>query len=283
MEVYKFGEIFVEVDGENEFDFTRIILRGPNEDFYYAETKDRFLTSSEIDIDSLEKISIDTDNCWPRYSARLLRAPSPVPPDSYVKEAEFLYYNSDTKEMPLRNLAAHEIEAYEILRQYPHANIVEYRGCVVSDGRISGICLAKLEMSLYKRMQDSTPFDKYLVLEGIERGIRHLHSLGIVHNDINPATIMLDKLDRPVIIGSDIWQSINGSKYDYALFENDIFGLSKIIEFIFDPSSGDSSSDESTSENASQASTSATGPTSGSRDESDSFDTTPESPVDSRE
>ncbi|KAG6111891.1 hypothetical protein E4U13_004543 [Claviceps humidiphila] len=246
MEVYKFGELLVEIDGENEFDFTRIVLRGPNGDFHYAETKDRFFTSSEIDIDSLEKISIDTDKCWPRYSARLLRAPSPVPPDSYVKEAEFLYYNKDLKGTPLRDLTAHEIEAFELLRQHPHPNIVEYRGCVVSDGRIFGICLAKLEMSLYKRMQDSTPFDKFLIYEGIERGIRHLHSLGIVHNDINPETIMLDKLDRPVIIGLDNWLSINGSKYDYALFENDIFGLSKIVEFIFDPSSGDSPSDEST-------------------------------------
>ncbi|CCE31335.1 uncharacterized protein CPUR_05186 [Claviceps purpurea 20.1] len=254
MEVNEFAEFFVPIDGEDEFYLTRIILRGPNEDFYYAETKDRFHTSSEIDIDSLEKISIDTDKCWPRYSARLLRAPSPVPPDSYVKEAEFLYYNIDTKATRLRNLAAHEIEAFELLRQHPHPNIVEYRGCVVSDGRISGICLAKLEMSLYERMQDSTPFDKDLFLEGIERGIRHLHSLGIVHNDINPATIMLDKLDRPVIIDLDTWQqngqeldmkkgtpdwSINGSKYDYALFEKDIFGLSKIREFIYDPSSGE--------------------------------------------
>ncbi|KAG6055413.1 hypothetical protein E4U32_006313, partial [Claviceps aff. humidiphila group G2b] len=86
---------------------------------------------------------------------------------------------------------------------------------------------------------ESTPFDKGLFYEGIERGIRHLHSLGIVHNDINPKTIMLDKLDRPVIICLDIWRSINGSKYDYALFENDIFGLSKILEFIYDPSSGE--------------------------------------------
>lgn len=31
------------------------------------------------------------------------------------------------------------------------------------------------------------------ILEGIENGIRHLHSLGPVHNDINPSNIMLDK------------------------------------------------------------------------------------------
>ncbi|KAG6072847.1 hypothetical protein E4U15_006739 [Claviceps sp. LM218 group G6] len=243
MEVYRFAEMFIEIDGEDEFDYTRFILRGQNGDFYYADTKDRFFTSSEIDMDNLDKISIDTDICWPRYSDRLLRAPSPVPQDSYVKEADFIYYNNDPEARPLRDLVSLEIEAYEILRQHPHPNIVEYRGCVVSNGRISGICLAK-----YKRhsMRDA-PLNKDLFLEGIERGIRHLHSLGVIHNDIKPQNIMLDELDRPVIIDFDSWGrqeqelemkkgtpewSINGSKYEYALCENDMFALSKLREFI---------------------------------------------------
>ncbi|KAG6019233.1 hypothetical protein E4U19_007387 [Claviceps sp. Clav32 group G5] len=133
-------------------------------------------------------------------------------------------------------------------------------------------------------MADSTPFDKDLFLDGIERGIRHLHSLGIVHNDINPANIMLDELDRPIIIDFDAWQKngqelgitkgtlgwrIEGSRY--ALFENDLFALSKIQVFMYDPSSGKPPS-RSTSSNSSQTSTSSTtsGTSSGStRDVSD--------------
>lgn len=38
------------------------------------------------------------------------------------------------------------------------------------------------------------------VLEGVERGIRHLHSLRVVHNDINPSNIMLDDADVAIII-----------------------------------------------------------------------------------
>lgn len=30
------------------------------------------------------------------------------------------------------------------------------------------------------------------VLAGVERGIRHLHGLGWVHNDVNPSNIMVD-------------------------------------------------------------------------------------------
>lgn len=37
------------------------------------------------------------------------------------------------------------------------------------------------------------------VLAGIERGIKHLHSLGLVHTDVNPSNIMLD-WDEAVII-----------------------------------------------------------------------------------
>jgi len=37
------------------------------------------------------------------------------------------------------------------------------------------------------------------ILEGVESGIRHLHSLGFVHNDINPSNIMLYN-DTAVII-----------------------------------------------------------------------------------
>ncbi|KAG6310201.1 hypothetical protein E4U44_005812, partial [Claviceps purpurea] len=61
MEVLHFDEIFVEKDGELEFGYTNVIIRGPDGDLYYANTEDRFLTSSEIDIDSLDKTSINTD------------------------------------------------------------------------------------------------------------------------------------------------------------------------------------------------------------------------------
>ncbi|KAG6298411.1 hypothetical protein E4U45_005126 [Claviceps purpurea] len=92
---------------------------------------------------------------------------------------------------------------------------------------------------------------------------------------------MLDELDRPVIIDFDSWGregqklgpgmkkgtlewSINGSPYEYALCENDMFALSKLREFISrEPLA------ESTSASASQASTSATTSTGGSRDVSE--------------
>ncbi|KAG6085617.1 hypothetical protein E4U15_001204 [Claviceps sp. LM218 group G6] len=270
MEIYKSAEIFDFKNDDAEFVHTKLIIRGPNRDFYYASTEDRFFTSSKLDLDNLDKTPIDIDNVWPRYSARLLRAPLPVPQDSYIKEADFFVPGEYPELLPPGGLVLHEIAAYELLRQHPHPNISQYHGCVVSDE---------------ERMEVSTPLDKELCLEGIERGIRHLHSLGIVHNDISPYNIMMDEMDRPIIIDFDSWQK-NGQKLGikkgspgwwkedskYALFENDFFSLSQIQAFVC--ASSASSRDpltESTSAtaNASKASTSATTSIGGSRDVSD--------------
>ncbi|KAG6092721.1 hypothetical protein E4U30_005092 [Claviceps sp. LM220 group G6] len=277
MEVLKYTTFWVEKDGEDKFDFTKIIIRGPNRDFYYAISQDRFGDSSEINLDNLDKIPIHTDSIWPRYSDRFLRASSPVPEDS--KETNLFFYVEcleGKEEMSHSDLVLHEIEAYELLRRHPHPNIVEYRGCIVSDDRIPGICLAKYEMTLRQRMKVSTPFDKDRCLEGIERGIRHLHSLGIVHNDLKPDNVMLDELDRPVIIDFDSWGR-EGQKFAPGMKKSTLEWSINGSPF-YDPSSGKPLA-ESTSANALQASTSTTTSTRGSRDFSDSFGTTPKSPV----
>ncbi|KNG88761.1 hypothetical protein ANOM_002816 [Aspergillus nomiae NRRL 13137] len=48
-------------------------------------------------------------------------------------------------------------------------------------------------------------------LEGILAAIRHLHSLGLVHNDINPANIMLDEDGTFILIDFDSCRYIGES------------------------------------------------------------------------
>jgi len=61
-------------------------------------------------------------------------------------------------------------------------------------------------VTLSQVLKDGTPFNRERCFCGIEAGVNHLHSLGIIHNDINPTNVMMvgsgDEME-PVIIDFD--------------------------------------------------------------------------------
>lgn len=127
----------------------------------------------------------------------------------------------------------------ELLKQHPHPNLATYLGCQVSSNeRVTGLCFVKYQRTL---MQEVNPgcFMKWRlrlerakggkdgkdykrVLAVIEAGIRHIHSLGLVHNDINPSNVMLNG-DEVVIIdlGSCRWvgESLEGVGRTYEWYD----------------------------------------------------------------
>jgi serine/threonine protein kinase len=109
------------------------------------------------------------------------------------------------------------VKICEILKQNPHPNIAQYHGCaVVNDGSIRGIYFTKYDQTLmdkvnparrnkvdfaYERGEaDHSEIDGWL--KEIELGLKHLHGLGIIHNDINPCNIMFQG-ETAVIIDFD--------------------------------------------------------------------------------
>lgn len=68
--------------------------------------------------------------------------------------------------------------------------------------------------------------DRDAWFNGIEKGIQHLHYLGLVHNDINPANIMLDETGTPIIIDFDscrlIGQDLEGVGRTYEWFDESV-------------------------------------------------------------
>lgn len=44
-------------------------------------------------------------------------------------------------------------------------------------------------MTLLQKLKEATPFDRAFCLEGIDSGVRHMHSLGLIHNYLNPGNI----------------------------------------------------------------------------------------------
>ncbi|KAK3391220.1 kinase-like domain-containing protein [Podospora didyma] len=238
MEICEHGEIFVERDDDLIFDHTKIILRDANDEYFYAKTNQRMTRVSIVDVNGLDTTRIPADHIWPLANPKFTRAPDPLPPTSYLKRPRLLYYGLD--DLDCGNQILTEVEACEVLKRYPHPNIAPYLGCIVKEGRIRGLAFARYSVTLSQMLKDETPFDRGHCLCGIEAGVRHMHKLGLVHNDLNPSNIMMDG-DNPVIIdfdsckregdelgskaGTDGW-TLNGQ--DQALRENDLYSLSKI-------------------------------------------------------
>ncbi|PUU77425.1 serine/threonine-protein kinase-like protein [Tuber borchii] len=244
MEVCEQADMFAEEHEDLVFSHTKIILREGNQ-YYYAITSRQYPATSKVDLGELDIVPIPTSQMWPSFSAQFGRAPEPLPQDCFVKRPSLLNYRDTEDFNHLRSLLLNEAEVCEILRASPHPNIAQYLGCIVEDDKIMGLCFVKYGMNLSERVtKDSRPFDADLILQGIQEGIRHLHSLGLIHCDINPTNIVMDG-DTPVIVDFDscrregeklgikggTWGWTN-EDFEFARPENDEYGLSKIRDFL---------------------------------------------------
>ncbi|KAL6409955.1 Mitogen-activated protein kinase 8 [Ilyonectria robusta] len=215
VDVLEMNEAFEEVDGSFKFTGTLIVYRAGN-NMRHAISKARYFSPSEVRAEHLiNDILIPVSAYSPPFSSQFTRAPGTLPRDIYIKKPQLISYDRVQQGSELPNHIAdsilREIEICEILKRHPHPNITAYLGCQVSDGRITGICFAKYDCTLMQRANPGSFMkrksrtvlrkteDYSRILEGVESGIRYLHSLGLVHNDINPSNIMLDG-DVPIII-----------------------------------------------------------------------------------
>jgi serine/threonine protein kinase len=142
----------------------------------------------------------------------------------------------------------HEAQMCEMIKRSPHRNVVKYFGCLVDeDGRISELCFARYRKTLNQMVKDGEIFDRKACLGDIRAGIEHLHSLGMIHCDINPHNVFTDVKDFVIgdfdsctlegdelgaKAGTDGWTS---DDFVLARRENDWFGFAKIEQFLFPP------------------------------------------------
>lgn len=263
IDVLEMNESFEEIDGCFKFAATLLVYRTNNE-VHHAVLKARYSSPSDVIAEHLENdIRIPISAYCPPFSSRFTRAPDPLPKDSYIKKPSLISYDR-IRQGPRPNSIAEsvliEADICELLMRYPHPNIVTYLGCQVSGSRITGLCFVKHQRTLMQEVNPSglmkrqsraarqTTKDYSCALAGIESGIRHLHSLGLAHNDINPANIMLDG-DKAIIIdfGScrAVGESLEGvgrtyewydEKLQRAVFENDLHDLEEIRIWLSDRS-----------------------------------------------
>ena len=237
------GEQWAEKDDDLVFDKTKIIIRQGNSVFM-ATTGKMESGLKGLDIEDLERIRIPPEHFRPQFKESLTRALVPLPGEIYVKRPRLLSWDSEDRGS-IAALVLQEAEVCEILKKHPHPNIAQYYGCLVENGRITGLCSTNYKSDLEKTLankKDITEKEKLAYSTAIGDGIRHLHQLGLAHNDINPSNIMMDG-EKPVVIDFDSAMPIGeklGDKVgtfgwelegaEFSERENDLYGLKKIQE-----------------------------------------------------
>jgi len=179
MEICERGQVFAQEHGDLVFSHCKFILREGNQ-YYYAITSHCYDLDSKVDLHELNPVPIPASQLWPPFPTQFGQAPEPLPQDCFVKRPSLLDYTEDSNHVG--SLLLSEAEDCEILRASPHPNIAQYLGCLVENDKIMGLCFVKYGMNLKERVtKDSRPFDADLILQGIQEGIQHLHSLGLIY------------------------------------------------------------------------------------------------------
>ena len=195
-------------DGDDwTFDHYSIVLSQSTEVFK-AQSQLEFTVPLDIDAEQLDcpLIPIPKEHLWPPFTDHLTLAPHPLPNDTFLKRPSLARLGSETGPKP-REILLHEAHMCEILRRHPHPNIASYLGCVRDEGLVTVLCFVRCKETLSDRLGDSNrPLNLRSCLEGVRNGLDHLHNLGLNHDDINPANIMLDQEDVPIIIDFDSCQ-----------------------------------------------------------------------------
>lgn len=201
MEVYDQAEAFTEKDGDLEFSHTKAILR-QGDQFFYCISQRRLSPGSTIDSLSSDLHEIPLNIIWPKVDLKLTEAPRPLPLGCYIKQPRLIEYSDAEASLNPGAQLLHEAIIWEALNKSPHPNIARFLGCVIEGRRLTGLCFVKYPMNLLEAARSSNSLNIKHCLLGIENGVRHLHTLGFIHNDLNPSNIMMDG-DTPVIIDLD--------------------------------------------------------------------------------
>lgn len=195
------SEVFDQVADQRVFLHCSFYVLGEDYVAYFGQSK-----KSKFDLtvhDILEDLKrIPDHEIYPPAPTTVTTFTKNINSEFHVKSAKLLDYEDWAGKNFLADLCLGEVEILETLRQHPHPTIVKYHGCLVKRGRIVGIVLDRYKTRLFERVQNAKPgdFDYQACIEAIETGVKHLHSLGLAHNDLNPYNIMLNDLDSPRII-----------------------------------------------------------------------------------
>ncbi|KAI0104977.1 kinase-like domain-containing protein [Nemania sp. FL0031] len=240
MEVVVSAERWKGTGEDMVFHDTVVILRQGSRHFFARQDA----RESKIDVDKLEIVEeIPETFTYAPFPDGLTQAPNPLPENVYIKRVPWISYFPGIGNGC--DVLIEEAKIYEKLRLHPHKNIARYYGCLVENGMFHALCIEKYAATLTDRQKDLSAEDKKRIMEDIRSGVAHLHSLGFVHNDLNPTNIMLTDDGTAVVIDFDscrpageplgikratpLWEVDS----EYALPENDLQQVDQIERSLF--------------------------------------------------
>ncbi|KAK7040989.1 hypothetical protein R3P38DRAFT_3260804 [Favolaschia claudopus] len=213
-------------DGKLEFAFVKIIWQKDG-NFYFTKHSSPSAQDCPVDDLFVGATLIPREYYTTDPLPQLTRATRPPDaPEFYVKKPHGNGGNTAAQNL------AHEAQICNVLMKHPHPNICNYYGYIAShtDGRMEALLFDRHGSDLRKTVRDKLEVNVDVVVAGISAGIQHLHSLGYVHNDINPSNVVL----RPSIGTSGKKMGTTGwtNNAPVSKPENDWYGLEKVKQWL---------------------------------------------------
>ncbi|EME81074.1 3-phosphoinositide-dependent protein kinase [Pseudocercospora fijiensis CIRAD86] len=199
---FSLREIWSEDEGNPEFRGTHITAFVDG-NAYAGRSSER--AGEMDDADVLQYLDpVPTENIFPLMPNDFTVAPAFDASKHYLKAPQFTYDDRLPGNTFVADCFLHEAAVLERLMKHPHPSIVTYFGCVVRNKRITHLTLKRYPRTLTELKDGDLPdTERQLLRDNIEDGIRHLHSLGLAHNDLNPDNVCIDQDGRPVIVDFD--------------------------------------------------------------------------------
>ncbi|KAF2243117.1 hypothetical protein BU26DRAFT_126681 [Trematosphaeria pertusa] len=171
-------------------------------------------------------------------------------PNVFIKKQDFLMHRCfDQGKAPeyFKNLMVREVEVCELLAKNPHPNVCKYLGVVLDTADlITGIAYKRYDSDLFTAVEEKA-FDYARiphVVAAVDAGMKHLHSLALVHGDLRPENIFLRGEDEVVVgdfdacycvgeplehkIGARDWWPAKYGRERYAEVEIDYLTVAKL-------------------------------------------------------
>lgn len=243
---FSLQEVFTDGDGDGNnspaFQYTSITAL-VNGEAFAGKSDQRMEDVDEIDIlDLLRPVPLENIN--PLVPDDFTRAP-PLSHDAhFLKAPSFMYEDIEPGRTFVAACLLNEATVLEKLRNHPHPNIVQYYGCVVQGNRITQLCLKRYESSLADHItRPLSQQQRQQIFDGVVSAVKHLHTLGLAHNDICPHNICIDSEGRPAIVdfdsclpfGEPLLKGVAADAYGgrhVSAAENDFLALDEFKDFL---------------------------------------------------